>query len=61
MKEDFEDEMVKNRIISKNGTFKTAFKATLGFYAGQATATLFGLLVIGGALGLAYLAFKSLE
>lgn len=61
MKENLEDEMLKSRILSKNGTFKTAFKATLGFYAGQFVATMFGLLVVGGALSLAYLAFKSLE
>lgn len=43
---DLEDLALKTLIISKNNTFKTAFKATLGFYVGQFVATILGLLVI---------------
>lgn len=58
MREDLEGEMLKNRILSKNGTFKTAFKATLGFYAGQFVATLFGLLFFASLAAIAVLLYK---
>lgn len=43
-------ELLKNQI-----GFKTAFKATLGFYTGQFVATLLGLLFIGTVVASGYL------
>lgn len=50
---------LNNNDLEKIG-FKTAFKATLGFYVAQAVATLMGLVTIGlvillVALGVKYL------
>lgn len=61
MNRDIEEELVKSRILSKNNTFKSAFMATLGFYAGQTVATLLGLLSIGLLVFIVYLIFKSLR
>jgi hypothetical protein len=44
---DLEETMLKNKVLSNNLTFKTAFKATMGFYAAQFVATLLGLGVLG--------------
>lgn len=38
--------------------FGTAFKATLGFYAGQFVATMLGLVTIGLMLYIGYLVLK---
>jgi len=45
--DNFEETVTKNRILSQNKTFKTAFVATLGFYTGQFVVTILGLGVIG--------------
>ncbi len=49
-----EDLVLKNRVLSKNNTFKAAFTATLGFYAGQFVATLLGLGTIGMVIFVIY-------
>lgn len=47
---DLEETMLKNRVLSNNLTFKTAFKATMGFYAAQFVVTLMGLGVLATAI-----------
>jgi hypothetical protein len=44
-----------------NSPFKTAFKATMGFYLGQLTATILGLLAIGLIFGAVVLALTLLK
>lgn len=61
MRNDLEEEMLKSRVLSKNNTFKTAFKATLGFYAGQFVATVLGLLTIGLIGSLIYILLHNLK
>ena len=56
--DDFEEELVKQRILSRNNTFKTAFKATLGFYAAQTLVTFFGLGTIGLTIFVLYKLFN---
>lgn len=51
---DIEEVVLKNRILSQNNTFKTAFTATLGFYAAQLLATVLGLAVIGSVVFIGY-------
>lgn len=45
--QDLEEMRLKERVLNQNSTFKTAFKATMGFYAAQFVATLLGLTVLG--------------
>jgi hypothetical protein len=46
-REDWDEILVKQQILSKNNTFKTAFKATLGYYAARALVNFVGLGVFG--------------
>lgn len=55
MNTDLENSMLKNRILSENKTFKTAFVATLGFYAGQFVSTVIGFTIM---LGLIFVLYK---
>lgn len=52
MKHDNNPEFVK---LLKDQPFKTAFKATLGFYAAQTLITVVGLLIFGSII---YVAVK---
>lgn len=52
---EIDNAFTKQRILSQNNTFKTAFTATLGFYAGQTVATFLG---IGTFAIVGYLAYK---
>lgn len=53
-----EERLMKRKILSKNNTFRTAFMATLGFYAGQTVATLLGALTILGVFAVLYKIFN---
>lgn len=61
MRNNLEEEALKYRILSKNNTFKTAFTATLGFYAAQFVATILGLGTLGLVIFIAYVAYKLLK
>lgn len=50
--------MKKDRILNKNITFKTAFKATLGFYAAQVVVGLVRLALLAGFCVVIYKIFK---
>jgi len=54
--QDKELETLKNTI-----GFKTAFKATLGFYFGKFVAALIGIAFFGLAFGFIVLVFKALQ
>jgi hypothetical protein len=47
---DLEKQILKTKILSNNSTFKTAFTATLGFYAARMVATILGLITIGSII-----------
>ncbi len=38
-----ETEALKSRVLSQNGTFKTAFTATMGFYTAQLVVKIMGI------------------
>lgn len=52
--QDLEEMRLKQQILIQNNTFKTAFTATLGFYAGQFVATILGVGVVSGAIFVVY-------
>lgn len=52
--QDLEQMRLKERILTQNDTFKTAFTATLGFYAGQFVATVLGITVFSGLIFVVY-------
>ncbi len=58
---DVEEQLLKQRIVSNNITFKSAFKATLGFYAAQFVSTLLGLVTITTVVVLGTLLYKLLK
>lgn len=58
MKENLEEELLKTRVLSKNNTFKSAFSATLGFYAAQTLVTFLGF---GTFFLVGYIAYRILK
>jgi hypothetical protein len=60
MRDDLENVVLKNRVLSQNSTFKTAFNATMGYYAAQFVGTLLGLATIALILGAVMLGYKLL-
>lgn len=46
------NELVKQKILSENTTFKSVFKATVAFYLAQTLMGVLGLLCIGGTIAL---------
>jgi len=56
-----ENDIAKNHILSTNNTFKTAFKATLGYYAGRFVAGLIEIVLILTVLGIVGLAVAVLN
>jgi hypothetical protein len=58
VKDNFDEELTKNRILTQNTTFKAAFKATLGYYAATA---LVHLATVGLLASLCYIVYKLLK
>lgn len=58
MNNDLNDQIVKQRVLSQNSTFKTAFSATLGFYAARSLINLVGLSVFATVIFVLYNIFK---
>jgi hypothetical protein len=54
MHDNFDEELTKNRILSENKTFKAAFTATLGYYAGRALVHFLTLIILASVAFIFY-------